>query len=356
MPGGTDGLMHIRKVIKVTGILVLLNFPVSKGLAQAEDSQPVRVMFYNVENLFDLRNDSLTEDDDFTPRGVMRWNLTRYNRKISSVYRTIVAAGEWIPPEIVAFCEIENRNVVEDLINGTYLSKYNYGIVHEESPDRRGIDVCLIYRKDIVGIIKHEYWKPVAGNDEEFSTRTILYTECSIGDDTIHLIVNHWPSRRGGVLAGEEMRTGIMEMVRSRVDSLCRINQGRAKIIVTGDFNCNPNDRVMQSLVNPGGSDSQAINCRLFNLAGKFDSDGSGTYRYMGTWEMIDQLIVSDWLLNCPSGLTTDPDRFRIVKHDFLLAEDAKFPGATPFSTYRGYRYQGGYSDHLPVMVDLIVR
>ena len=117
-------------------------------------------MFYNVENLFDIYDDTLKDDNEFLPDGVMRWNFTRYNKKINSLYKTIVAAGEWNPPAIVALCEVENRKVLEDLIYGTYLSKYNYRIIHEESPDQRGIDVCLIYRKDYAEVIDYRYWIP----------------------------------------------------------------------------------------------------------------------------------------------------------------------------------------------------
>jgi hypothetical protein len=131
---------------KITGTLLVLYFFTIKGYPR-EDGPGIRIMFYNVENLFDIYNDPLTDDDEFLPSGVRRWNYKRYSRKINSVYKTIMAAGEWEPPAVVAFCEIENRKVVEYLVNGTYLSKYNYRIIHEDSPDERGIDVCLIYRQ-----------------------------------------------------------------------------------------------------------------------------------------------------------------------------------------------------------------
>ena len=132
----------------ITIVFLLLILIIKQGYSQDVIIQPVRIMFYNVENLFDIYDDSLKDDNDFLPDGLMRWNLTRYNKKINSLYKTIVAAGEWNPPAVVAFCEVENRKVLEDLVYGTYLSKYNYGIIHEESPDQRGIDVCMIYRND----------------------------------------------------------------------------------------------------------------------------------------------------------------------------------------------------------------
>ena len=190
------------------------------ALAQTGSDEHIRLMFYNTENFFDIYDDTLTEDNDFLPGGVMRWNYSRYEKKLSSLYKTIIAAGEWEPPALVAFCEIEKRKVLEDLIYGTYLSKFKYGIIHEESPDRRGIDVCLIYRKDIIHEIGYKYLIPVYSDTIPFTSRSVLYARFLIGGDTIHLFVNHWPSRRGGVLAGEDNRQQIADMVRHNTDSI----------------------------------------------------------------------------------------------------------------------------------------
>jgi hypothetical protein len=126
-------------ILRLTGTLVLMFLFLTFTYSQEEpDSVPVRIMFYNVENLFDIFDDPLQNDNDFGPGGLMRWNQSRYNKKINSVYKTIIAAGKWSPPAIIGLCEIENRKVLDDLVNGTYLSNYGYGIIHEESPDPRG--------------------------------------------------------------------------------------------------------------------------------------------------------------------------------------------------------------------------
>ena len=319
---------------------------------EGSDSFPVRVMFYNVENLFDTFNDSLTEDDEFLPGGLMRWNQTRYNKKINSVYKVIVAAGEWDPPAIIGLCEIENRKVLEDLVYGTMLSNYSYGIIHNDSPDTRGIDVCMIFRKDIVRVIEYRSWIPGSMEKADFHSRSILYAKCAIKDDTLHLIINHWPSRRGGVLAGEPLRKEISDMIRNAVDSIGESSPVPAKILILGDFNCNPDDPVIQGLVNHDLSNGPD----LINLADRIKSNNSGTYRYMGAWEILDQIIVSEELLECKKGLFADNKNFRIFMPDFLLKSESKYPGFTPFSTYKGYRYQGGFSDHLPVLLDLGIR
>lgn len=319
--------------------------------AQDNYKNPVRFMFYNVENLFDVVDDTLKNDDEFLPEGTMRWNYSRYDKKITSLYKTIVAAGEWSPPEVIAFSEIENRDVLEDLIYGTYLSKFNYRILHEDSPDPRGIDVCLIYRANRVSVIKFEYWIPSDLSRSEFKTRNILYAKLAVNSDTLHLLINHWPSRRGGVLAGEDLRMKIASMVRSKADSLNLLSGSKAKVIIMGDFNCTPDDEAMQLL---SGNKKESI--ILVNLSEAIDSGGQGTYRYKGTWEMIDQVVVSEELLTCKSGAFSDFGSIKIFRPGFLLGRDPDYPGFMPLSTYRGYRYYGGTSDHLPVLLNIYFR
>ena len=336
---------------RVTVLLFLIIILAVKGYSQDQASRSVRFMFYNVENLFDIKDDTLKDDNDFLPGGVMRWNLTRYNKKINSLYKTIIAAGEWNPADVIGMCEVENREVLEDLVYGTYLSKYNYGIIHEESPDQRGIDVCLIYRKDRIGIPYYRYLIPSAIKREDFKTRSILYAKTVINSDTVHLFVNHWPSRRGGVLAMEDTRMKIAAMVKEKADSIMKRDTSGARIIIMGDLNSTPDDGEMMSLTageDPGMS--------LINLSELLAESGTGSYRYMGIWEMIDQVIVSRSLLKSEKGLYTSEKMLSVFKPDFLLMKDPGYPGFTPFSTYRGYRYQGGFSDHLPVLLDLKFR
>jgi hypothetical protein len=305
-------------------------------------------MFYNTENLFDVYNDSLSDDDEFTPSGLRKWNYQRYIDKINSLCKTILAAGEFTPPAIVGLYEIENRKVLEDLIYGTSLAKFNYGIIHEDSPDPRGIDVCFIYRKELIRILSYRYLIPDEIPRNEFKTRSVLYLKCMLSGDTVHLFLNHWPSRRGGVLAGETLRVKIAEMVRSKVDSIALHSGSQLFIIIAGDFNATPDDQVIRLLTAdyPSG-------ISLINLSAGLPGN-NGTYRYIGTWEMIDQVLVSKPIIE--SGFCCEKGALKIFKPLFLLQDDPKYPGVRPFATYLGYRYQGGYSDHLPVILDLIRR
>jgi hypothetical protein len=338
---------------RFSGALVLFVLLVSGCFSQESNKPVVRFVFYNVENFFDTNDDTLRKDNDFLPQGSMRWTPTRYRDKINAIYKVLAAAGEWDSPAIVGFCEIEKKSVLQDLIAETYLQKYNYGIVHEESDDLRGIDVCLIYRKDIVKLLSYRYYKPSGLPDMKSKTRSVLYSKLLIYDDTIHLFLNHWPSRRGGTLAEESLRNGISGMVRGETDSILLSVNGHAKIILGGDFNCTPSDNEILALTAKSQNDTGVYNGALVNLSEVSANKGKGTYRYMGAWEMIDQVIVSDWLLKCSGGLYSNESLFRVFKPDFLLKQDPVYPGFTPFSTYRGFRYQGGFSDHLPVILDM---
>jgi hypothetical protein len=174
-----------------------------------------------------------------------------------------------------------------------------------------------------------------------------------IAGDTIHLLLNHWPSRRGGALAEESLRTAISSLVRYTADSISDLTGGKAKIIIGGDFNCTPDDREILNLTDTSEKEYNGPLYRYSNLSEATANKGLGTYRFQGSWEMIDQVIVSDWLINCKGGYSTNSFLFRIFDPSFLLKPDPSYPGLVPFSTYRGYKYQGGFSDHLPVILDL---
>ncbi len=336
-------------VIKYISIGLLLNLLFAAELfSQESGPDNVRLMFYNTENLFDTVDDTLKDDDEFLPEGSRRWNLKRYYSKINALYKTIVAAGGWKPPAVIAMCEIEKRSVLEDLVYGTFLMKYNYGIIHEESPDPRGIDVCMIYDRNVISLIDYCYWIPGNDNGVEFSSRSILYARLLVRNDTLHLIVNHWPSRRGGVLAGEGTRLGLAKLIMEKADSINRQSHSEAKIIIMGDFNCTPGDQELSPFTSPADTLSVFV-----NFSAKPAERGEGTYRYMGTWEMIDQVFVSRSLIKSSNGITGDETGFKVFKPDFLLKRDPVYPGFSPFATYRGYKYQAGFSDHLPVLLDL---
>jgi len=344
----------LRKIIPETlTVLVCIMFSLQAASPQVNSERKLRFMFYNVENLFDTEDDPDINDEEFLPSGERRWNAVRYKFKLQSIYKVITAAGEWELPAIVGICEAENRKVIDDLLLLTPLNvNGGYEIVHEDSNDPRGIDVCLIYRSDLVKLLFYKYLYPSSFYTQNIRTRKVLYSKFLVENDTLHIFLNHWPSRRGGVLAGEDTRKFLAQLLIQQADSIKSAAGKCAKIIFAGDFNCLPVSREIEILMGNEGGVS------FINLSMKAFEKGSGTYKYGGLWEMPDQIISSESLLpefkDC-GGIYTSEKFFEIFSPDFLLLRDRNFSGQKPFSTYSGYRYQGGFSDHLPVILDLVV-
>ena len=310
-------------------------------------------MFYNVENLFDPWDDTLTIDDEFLPGGERNWTYQRYKEKVNKLYKTIVALGEWDPPSLIAVCEIENQRVLKELLQETPLKKIDYDIIHFDSPDRRGIDVALLYRKGRFTPLHSEKHSVVFPGDTNYLTRDILYVKGQIegvSADPLHIFVNHWPSRRNGQMASEIRRLRASETLTELVDSLLLGEEG-AKILIMGDFNDQPENKSLANLVSV--RDPYLVDSTVFvNLCGSWSGD-IGSYKYQGQWYMFDQIIVSKSLIRGTSTYRIDKDSFQVFHPSFLLIPDKNYLGVKPFSTFYGFNYQGGFSDHLPVMVDI---
>ena len=304
--------------------------------------QDYTVMFYNVENLFDTVDDTLKNDDEFLPGGERRWTSSRYHKKLNAIARAVAAAGEWELPALIGLCEVENEEVLKDLVFGTILSAGNYGIVHRDSPDPRGIDLALLYRRDHFRIADVQAWLPESHDSIPVLTRNLLYVKATKAEDTLHLVLCHLPSRRGGVLAAEGLRERMITLAANRVDSIIKASAGGAAVIVMGDFNATPEDELIEVLT---------ANGKLKNLSALLSEQGKGSYKYQGKWEMIDQVLVSPAMTDSTGIWHSEPGSFRVVDAPFLFTEDETYPGSKPFPTYGGYRWSGGYSDHLPVLI-----
>ncbi len=305
--------------------------------------QEFSVMFYNVENLFDTVDDTTRNDEEFLPEGDRRWTAGRYHKKISAISRAIAAAGEWELPSLIGLCEVENCEVVMDLAFGDLLSAGQYGVVHRDSPDLRGIDVALLYRKGHFRIAEVRSWIPLRPDNDPFLSRNLLYVKAVMDSDTLHVIVCHFPSRRGGVLATQGAREEMAQLLRVKTDSIIAVTADAA-IIVMGDFNAGPDDEIMKTLTRGG---------RLVNVSGRFASGEKGTYRYLGQWEVIDQIVISSSMTVGSGPFHADPESVRVPEAPFLLTDDPDYPGKKPFATYAGFRWAGGYSDHLPVVITI---
>ncbi len=327
-------------------------------------------MFYNLENLYDTVDDTLRRDEEFQPEGDRHWSGYRFYHKLTSIAKVILNTGAWEPPAVIGFCEVENREVLEQLVGHPLLRRWNYQIVHKDSPDKRGIDVAAIYRPDGFYPLSYRYLPPVPEGEQVPSTREILYL-CGIcggqGEeartkellpehtveaartqtdiDTLHLFFNHWPSRYGGLMETRPLR---MKAAR-RLKTETRILQQKHHhplIIITGDFNDQPQDESLLRGMGAAAS-SHGHPDSLVNLSYPWKKMGKGTLKYQSQWNIFDQFIVSEALLEAM------PVSARILEAPFLLEEDEKFTGTRLRRTYLGFRYQGGFSDHLPVLLHL---
>lgn len=318
---------------------------------QTFENDRSRIVFYNVENLFDIYDDSLTRDEEFLPEGVRYWDNRKFYSKVNNIYRVLISIGGWNPPDIIGLCEVENRFVLNKLVFESPLKKMNYRIIHFESFDRRGIDVAMLYRNSF---FKPDtaYPVPVIFDESGYRTRDILYVKGVLGKyDTIHLFINHWPSRYGGYLQTISKRNKAAEVLRKSVDSL-NVFCLNPKIIIMGDFNDGPSDESIKTVLGALNEIDSVFSDGLFNLMpGIIKNSKTATLKYKENWDMFDQIIVSGSLLNAQSGYRIS--KAKIYDAEFLLEPDEKYLGTRPKRTFIGLKYHGGFSDHLPVYVDL---
>ena len=317
-------------------------------------SQTVRILFWNLENLYDPADDSLTLDDEFTASGVRRWTWTRFARKLNNVAGTVMAAGEWSPPALVGVCEIENRFVLNRLVYETPLARWKYRIVHHDSPDRRGVDAALLYRPDLFRVITSRACRLRFPFDTAAQTREILVVTGVLGGrDTLTTFVNHWPSRRGGQLASQPRRMYAAWVLRGLVDSVL-LHNSRANILIVGDFNDEPDDRSLAVVLRARKDTLLPTDTALYNLIGLWaGKSGRGTLKYRDRWSTFDQVIVTGAMLRGRSGLRIVEGSARPFMAGFLTEEDPAYLGVRLNRTYTGPRYHGGFSDHLPVRAEI---
>ena len=311
------------------------------------------ILFYNVENLFDTRDNPDTEDDSFTPEGELHWTNKRFTQKLLNISKVILSASGWSVPEIVVFAEIENRNVLEKLIKDTFLKSVLYKIIHKESLDFRGIDVALIYNSDLFFPLEYKYY-PLIVKDKLLNTRELLYVSGVLnGKDTVHIFGNHWPSRYSGLMETKSLRKAAANLLRDKVDELI-VKYKSPKIVIVGDFNDNPEDESLTEVLEAVKTEQPIVQNQLYNLFYDFERSDKGSLKFQSQWFLFDQIIVSGSLLSANSGIYTKPENARILSLPFLLEEDKKFGGQKPFRTYYGFSYNGGFSDHLPVLLQLV--
>ena len=316
-----------------------------------------KVAFYNVENLFHPSDDSLTADEAFTPTGSYHWSYAKYFRKISNVAKVLIAMGRGHPPAVVGLAEIECEQVLKDLCYRSPLRKFGYRYVHHDSPDRRGVDVALLYRDSLVTVVRERALPVVFAFDPQARTRDLLYVCLRFPEgDSLHVIVNHWTSRYGGYAATVPKRNACADVARACVDTLLATDP-QAHILLMGDFNDYPTNESMEQHLRARRYSLDNVLDTLFNLMYGFEKEPNvGSHKHEDFWGCLDQMVVSRALLFGTNGMCIMGREAHIFQDDFLLVPDEKYGGVKNFRTFLGPRYVGGFSDHLPVFIEISSR
>lgn len=322
-------------------------------LPQQQSHPALKLVFYNVENFYDWKDDPTVNDEEFLPEGARKWTRFRFEEKASNIYKVFAAIGELDFPDIIGMAEVENDFVLDYLIHETPMKKVPLAYVHRESSDQRGIDACIIYRTDRMKLLYSEFIKIIGKNGTVQRTRDIVYASFLVkGNEVLHVFVNHWPSRRGGELESQQKRNVVAAVLKQKTDSLLKADP-HAKIVITGDFNDEPYNNSISKTLKAQIPDQEVHAPELYNLSGRIlKTTGSGTLKFKGNWSVFDQIIVSGSLLNT-KGLHTCVACASVFKPSFLLKDDKTYMGFTLRRTFNGITYVGGYSDHLPVFLNL---
>lgn len=320
--------------------------------------KPYMVVFYNLENFFDTINDPETRDDEFTPDGSRKWNTVKYNKKLNNMERVLfdIASVQKTYPAVIGVSEVETRGVLEDIVSTPKLAPANYRIVHYDSPDRRGIDVGFLYRPDIFkleGSAEIPFKMPGQPN---FLTRGFVTMWGTIDDEPFFFLVSHWPSRLGGKEASSPKREAAGRAIRMIKDSVLR-NNPSTKVVIMGDLNDDATDK---SIVDPDclGAKAKVKDLQTGDFYNPFIDvfkAGMGTLAYQDSWNLFDNIIVSENLVNDKEGLRlkkSDGSKYNgyIFRRPYMVQQSGQYRGY-PLRTFVGTNFQDGFSDHFPVYI-----
>ncbi len=338
-----------EKVVLVSVFSLIVNIGQlhTRSFEGSGTGETYKIVFWNLENYFDPFDDPATSDDEFTPTGEKRWSWKKFVKKRNDIAKVIISLGVDNYPALIGFAEVENRFVIDQLVRSSPLAMLDYGIIHRDSPDERGIDVAMLYKRSLFRPLKTDFYR-ISNRDSSLKTRLILYAKGVLEElDTVHVFVNHWPSKLGGESVSRPKRESAARTLRLVCDSILTVNS-RANIIIMGDFNDTPDSGLFtSSFINPPQSHP------LVNLASSLKAKGVGTIKYKTEWELIDMFIVSLNLLDKNEPIFCPDNAMQIYKPPFLLEDDRIYLGKKPFRCLTGPRYNGGVSDHLPIVLSI---
>ncbi|OIV42620.1 endonuclease [Flavobacterium johnsoniae] len=352
---------------------LLAFFIISLSNAQSKKYIIHTAAFYNFENLFDIYDDESTNDNEWTPAGAQHWTKEKYEQKLKNLARVISEIGKpenSNAPTLLACSEVENRGVLEDLVKQEKIADYDYGIIHFDSPDQRGIDVALLYQK--------KYFRPTSytniplliyknktliqeNNNEDLGdvevkkdlknrvfTRDQLLITGFLEDEEIHIIVNHWPSRSGGEKASSPFREAAGRLNRKIIDSLQQINP-MAKVLTMGDLNDGPFNKSVKIALEAKAKKAEVPEFGVYNPFEEMAGKGMGTLAFRDSWDIFDQIIMTK------SFIEPDFSSFKFWKagiftKPYLIQTSGKYKGYPLRNTLT----DAGFSDHFPVYIYLI--
>jgi hypothetical protein len=311
------------------------------------------VAFYNLENLFDTINNINVNDEEYTPDGPMKWGTMKYTAKLQHMSYAISQIGLEYSPQgiaLIGVSEIENRGVLEDLVKQPDLAKRSYQIVHYDGPDRRGVDVGLLYNPKLFIVTNSKSYR-LHTADTTFRTRDQLMVSGYLQGEKVHVIVNHWPSRTGGEEISRPKRNAAAALTRSIADSLFSADP-KAKIIIMGDLNDDPFNESCATILGAKKDLNELKDGQLYNTLWKTLDKGIGSLAYADQWNLFDQIIVSSEIAH------SDPSKLKLWKAEvfnkpFLTQQEGRYKG-TPFRTHSGGAWTNGYSDHYPTLIYLV--
>lgn len=348
--------MNIRThLIKVSALLLCLFVSISvQAQQEAKKFRVINIAFYNVENLFDTINSPGINDAEYTPEGSNKWNTEKYTAKLRNLAEAISKIGvDATPhgPAIIGLAEVENRGVLEDLVKQEAIANRNYQIVHFHSPDRRGIDVALLYQPQYFKVTNSISHRLHIDGMENFFTRDQLLVSGLLDGEEFHFVVSHWPSRSGGESRSRPLRIAAAELGRHIMDSVLTINPN-AKIIYMGDLNDNPDSKSVVTYLQSNPKEDKLKDGELFNPFYDFYKKGIGTLAWRDTWSLFDMVLPN------VNVMGDDFSTYRFYKahvfnKNFLQQKSGRFKGY-PLRTHASGQYLGGYSDHFPTYILLI--
>lgn len=338
-------------LVLLTGISGSLQ---AQSLDPDKEYQAVCIGFYNVENLFDTLDTEDVRDTEFTPQGSKKWNTAKYQHKLENLSRVISEMGVDVTPDGVALLgvsEVENKDVLEDLVKTEKLKDRNYQIVHYNSPDARGIDVALLYNPNYFEVTGSRSFKVSFDDDPDYKTRDQLLVSGILGGEKVHVMVAHWPSRRGGQKRSEPRRVTAAEVGRAVIDSLMA-EDPEAKIFYMGDLNDDPVNRSVKKVMLTAAKPRQSGAKVLFNPMESYYKKGIGSLAWSDNWNLFDQIIMNPIVTRGEFREWTYYTA-RVFNKAYLCQAEGQFKGY-PFRSFVGSNWMGGFSDHFPVYIMLV--